>query len=99
MSFENSSVPTKTKKIIYLISWVILGALLSFLAHAFIELKYLSWAGDNNYTVVWYGGCALPPLLRVGLFALGAVGGFLLGKYFWRKIYIEQAYWKRKNTK
>jgi hypothetical protein len=99
MFFHKPSLtPTKTKKIIYLISWVVLGVLLSFLAHAFIEFKYLSWADENNRVVVWYGGCALHPVLRVGLFMAGVLFGFWQGKFWWQKIYIER-YWEKKFTK
>lgn len=85
---KQSLTPTKTKKIIYIISWMVLGILLSFLIHAFIEFKYLSWAGENNRVIIWYGGCALHPVLRVGLFITGVLFGFWQGKFWWQKIYI-----------
>ena len=93
-----TKIPTKTKKIIYIISWMVLGILLSFLIHAFIEFKYLSWAGENNRVIIWYGGCALHPVLRVGLFITGVLFGFWQGKFWWQKIYIER-YWEKKLTK
>lgn len=90
-------VATSTKKVIYLILCIILGILLSFLLHAFMEFKYLEWAMNNNHTIVWYGGCALHPALKIGLLLAGIIGGFFLGKFWWRKVYIEQYWYKKFN--
>ena len=80
------------KKAIYLFSATILGVLLSFLAHAFIEMGYLRWAYKTGYAVTFYGGCALLPALQAALWVLGVVGGFLLGRYWWKIIYVEKRY-------
>ena len=95
MFFNVPGKPNNLKKTIYLFLATILGVLLSFLIHAFIEICYLSWARGQNLAVTFYGGCALPPALQIGLVIIGAVGGFFLGRYWWRKIYIERA-WVRK---
>jgi len=88
--------PTKAKHIIYLISATILGILLSLLAHAGIEAWYLHWAENHNHLVVWHGGCALSWPVQIALPIFGAVGGYFLGRWWWRVVYIEQK-WLKKN--
>lgn len=93
-------IPSKPKKIIYLIASTFLGLLLSFIAHAGIEMVYLSWAlkayDTAGYPVTFYGGCALPPAFQAFIWVLGIVGGFFLGKFWWQKVYIEQIWWRNK---
>ena len=83
------------KKAVYLTASTILGILLSFIAHAVIEMKYLSLAEGQGRVVTFYGGCALPPALQTGLLVLGAVGGFFLGRLWWRMVYIDRV-WEKK---
>jgi hypothetical protein len=95
--------PTPTKHIIYLIASTILGILLSLLAHALIENSYLDKAIKNGTDVVWYsilghGQCALPPVVQIGLLLVGAVGGFLIGRIWWRLVYIDRVWSKDKKT-
>jgi len=80
------------KKAIYLILFTILGILFSFIVHAVIEILYLKYASH----IFWSGGCALPAWLKYGLFILGAVGGFLLGRIGWRIVYVEKRRLKNK---
>lgn len=95
MFFNAPGNPTKLKKIIYLSASTILGLILSFLAHALIEISYLSWAERQGRVVTFYGGCALPAALQALLLVLGAVGGFLLGRFWWRMVYVERVWAKR----
>lgn len=81
--------PTKLKRIIYLIAFTILGILLSFIAHGLIEINYINKAQAQGKTVIFYGGCTLKPELQIGLFLAGAIGGFLLGLFWWQKVYIK----------
>ena len=99
MLFGVPGKPTKIKKIIYLFASTILGLVLSFIAHALIEINYLSWAAKYGYIVASYGSCFLPFWFQNILWALGAVGGFLLGKFWWRKLYVERVWMKRKKRK
>jgi MFS family permease len=69
--------------------------LLSFLIHAFIEIKYLSWAEEQGRAVSFYGGCALAPWLQIALWLFGALGGYFLGRWWWRIVYIDRA-WEKK---
>jgi hypothetical protein len=89
--------PTKFKRAIYLSAAVILGILLSFIIHALIEINYLNWALSQGKVVEFYGSCALSPVLQISLWLLGAIGGFFLGRFWWRKIYIERFWEKKRN--
>jgi len=95
MFFTSPGKPTKLKKTVYLSAVVILGVLLSFITHAFIEIKYLRLAFDRGLTVNFYNGCALPPALNFGLLLLGAAGGFLVGRLWWRLVYVDRAWAKK----
>ena len=96
--------PTPTKKFIYLILTTILGILLSFLICTFIEIKYFNWVLNNQWAqenpsdVMLSAKYALHPALRIALLLVGAIGGFFLGRVWWRKVYIEQ-YWYKKFSK
>jgi len=94
MFFNAPGNPTKFKKTVYLLATIILGLLLSLLAHAFIEISYLNWVQSKGQIVQFYGSCALPPLLQTSVWILGAVGGFFLGRFWWRKVYIERIWVK-----
>ena len=77
------------KRLIYIVSWVVLGLLLSFLAHAFIEITYINFALSRGMVLVdqtafGRGYCVLPNWLQLLLPVLGAVGGYASGKFFWR---------------
>ena len=87
--------PTEQKHVVYLISSTILGLLLSFMVHAAIEINYLSWAAQNKVSVTFYGNCALPPALQIIIWILGAIGGYYLGEFWWRKIYVERVWVNR----
>lgn len=87
--------PTPTKHVIYLFASTGLGVLLGFLAHAGMEIWYLRWADTNGTAITWYNGCALHPAIQIALPVLGALGGFFLGRWWWRMVYIEQRWAKK----
>ena len=97
MFFNAPVKPTKTKKKIYLVASTILGMLLSLLVYAFFEFSYLDWVAslgkspNFDYDYFFWG---------LFLF-LGAIGGFQLGKVWWRMVYVERVWakGKRKNRK
>jgi len=95
MFFNKPKNPSRLKKVIYLFSATVLGVILSFIVHAFIEIGYLRWAESQNLAVSFYSGCALLPALQLALLLSGAAGGFFLGRFWWRKIYIERAWAKK----
>ena len=90
MFFSAPENPTKFKHVIYLSACTLLGVLISLLVHAGIEAGYLAWAESSGKQVVWHGGCALYPVIQVGLILLGVIGGFVLGRLWWRLVYIER---------
>ncbi len=101
MFFRAHLNPTPAKRVIYLCSTVVLGILLSILAHVGIESLYLNWAQDKGIGIVWHSAfgltsaaCALHPIIQWGLVALGAVGGYMLGRFWWRMVYIER-WWSK----
>lgn len=82
------------KKIIYISSWIVLGVLLSFIVHALIEKVYIEQSLARgvvleNQQFLGKAYCVLPQYLSAGLLALGIVGGFFAGRFFWRVIYVE----------
>ncbi len=84
------------KKNIYILLTIILGLLLSLLAHVFIEYFYLRQAIASNTPIQWVGsrlGCALPLGLQIALPILGIIVGFFLGVRWWRIVYIEKRHW------
>lgn len=87
--------PTKLKEVIYLSLSVVLGVILSFNLHAYVEMAYLRWVMAKAKEIIFYGGCALPIVVQVLIWILGIVGGYFLGKFWWRKIYIER-FWEKK---
>lgn len=80
---------TPVKHVVYVAFATLLGIFLSLLAHAAIEMVYLRAADRAGHIVVWYGGCALHPALQIGLVVAGGVGGFFLGRYWWRMLYVQ----------
>ncbi len=98
MFFNAPGNPSKLKQAVYLMTATILGVLLSFLVHAFVEIKYLNWLESQNLTVTFYYGCALPPIFSGGLLLAGAVGGLMLGRLWWRLVYVDRV-WAKKYTR
>ena len=96
MLFRPPGKPTTSKKIAYLTLATFLGLLLSFIAHAAIELIYLRWAENQNISVPFYGGCSLTPQTQITITVIGIIGGFFVGNFWWKKIYIERTWRKRK---
>lgn len=95
MFFGTPGEPTKIKKVAYLTATTIIGLLLSFLAHVTLEMSYLSLMRASGQAVKFYGQCALPLVIKIILWLLGAIGGFYLGKFWWHKLYIERVWVKK----
>ncbi|KKR02327.1 MAG: hypothetical protein UT29_C0004G0020 [Candidatus Yanofskybacteria bacterium GW2011_GWA1_39_13] len=94
MIFKAPGQPTTLKHVAYLITATFFGLILSFIIHALIEMGYLRWADSQGLLVPFYGGCALTPTIQIGIWVVGAVGGFLLGRFGWRKVYVERIWEK-----
>ena len=92
------------KKIVYITLTAILGVMLSYLAHAAIEISVLRTYTSSAIGVEWsshfgIGYCALNPIIQYGLFALGVAGGILIGLFWWRIVYIEKRHWRLRTKK
>lgn len=86
---------------IYVVAWMVLGLLLSFIAHALLEMSYIKYALARgivllNHMAWGQGFCALPVWLQSLLLVGGIIGGYLAGIFFWRVIYVEGRYRKIK---
>jgi len=80
------------KKTIYIIATMFLGLLLSFLAHAAIEIWYINNLLSRGITPKASSlthNCFLPWSLQIILLLVGLVGGYFLGQTWWRLVYIE----------
>ena len=91
MPFITPGKPTKIKNKIYLGASTILGVLLSFLVYAFCEFRYLDWVTKNDQSPDF----SYDYLFLILFLFLGVVGGFFLGKFWWRKLYVERVWAKR----
>ncbi len=86
------------KHTIYILLFIILGVLASFLIHAAIEIPtlYLLTSDFETYGLglswnFWY---TLHHVIAIFLLAGGIGIGFSQGKYWWRAIYVERRYRK-----
>jgi len=89
------------KRPLYLVLTTLLGVMLSYGVHSVLELAYLWNAERNDVLVNWtqhfgVGACALPEWLQYGVLALGLIGGFLIGRIWWRWVYVERK-WEKKD--
>lgn len=96
MFFNTLGKPTRLKRAVYLSASVVLGLLLSFIAHALIEINYLHQLASQGQVARFYGGCALPSVFQIALLLLGVIGGYFLGRFWWQKVYVERACEKKR---
>lgn len=88
------------KRTIYYCCTVVLGLLLSFLAHAAVEILYIKLQESRHVDIIWHkflgfaGLCALPMWLEYALLIAGIIFGYWLGTVWWRIVYIEHRRWK-----
>jgi hypothetical protein len=81
------------KKTIYILLTVVLGLILSFILHAVIEvcyIKHLLGRGILPEPSSLTHQCYLPSALQIILLLAGLLGGYFLGRFWWRKVYIER---------
>ena len=91
MFFNEPGKASNWKKAIYLIASTILGVLIGFIVASFIEMKYLSLSPNpfnNGYTRL--------QIFQGIILILSATFGFFVGKFWWRKIYVERVWIKNK---
>lgn len=81
------------KKTIYIILAIILGLFLSFIVHAGIEIFYINHLLEKEVLPQPSSlthQCYLPSFLQIILLLAGLLGGYFLGRFWWRKVYIER---------
>jgi len=74
------------KKFAYVFASVILGILVSLVAHSLIEIAYINWLLSHGLVAEFFGRCTLPWLLQVSLMVFGSVSGLHLGLNWWKSI-------------
>lgn len=85
----------KTKKTIYLIAAMVLGLLLSLIAHAELEMWYIRQMLASGTPPVSFGGQEfLPPLVSLLLAVFGLLFGYVLGQRWWQIVYVEKRHWR-----
>jgi len=84
------------KKTVYILLTCFLGIILSFFVHALIEFTFLEYARAHGIRVNWNmdlgASCSLPGFVQYLIIFLGILGGYFLGQYWWRIVYIEKRF-------
>ena len=78
------------KKAVYIVLTMVLGLILSFILHAVIEIFYIDYFLDKGILVkpsALTSKCYLPSILQIFLVLAGLLGGYFLGKFWWKKVY------------
>lgn len=95
-SRKKAPIASPLKHVVYLVAATFLGLLLSLILHAGIEMLFLRILIREGLTVRWFGGCALPFEVQYFLLFGGVIIGFMTGRYWWRKMYIEKVWCQEK---
>lgn len=84
------------KRIIYILSFTVLGVLLGFLLHAFAEMAYLSFLlsdfGRYGLGLTWGQWYAIHAGWTVLCLLVGIAFGLEQGLHWWRVLYVEGRY-------
>ena len=99
MLFDAPRNPSGFKKIVYLIATTILGVLLGSIICGLLEINYLKLVVSSGNIASFNNGYALLKSLQLILLMLGAVGGLFMGRFWWRKVYIERVWAQRYRRK
>jgi len=84
------------KKNIYIFLTIFLLLELNFLLHAWIESFYIKHSIGNvlmNTNFLGHFYCIFPAWLNYGSLLVTLIGGYFLGQFWWRVIYIEKRHW------
>ena len=92
------------KKAVYLGLTVVLVGLLMVILHSFLELWYFNAIYDasgifplKEYFLPF--SSYLPPVVPIFLLIVSIVGGYFLGQWWWRIVYIEKRHWRFRKTR
>ena len=82
------------KRRIYITLFALLGAIVGFLLHAIIEIWYIGRLLADferaSFGLSWRDWVLIHNVLTPLLAIAGVIAGFVQGRYWWRKIYVEQ---------
>ncbi len=78
---------SKFKKSIYIALSIFLGFLLSLIFHSLLEIYIINQSSVLEPSGLMGHSCYLPGYLNIGITLFGLIGGFFLGKYWYRKVY------------
>lgn len=96
MIFDPPGKATVLKRNVYLIAATILGILLGSIVCSLVEIKYLDWAISRGDIAIFDDGYAALQFVQGIILIFGAIGGFFVGRFWWRKLYIERVWAKRR---
>jgi hypothetical protein len=89
------------KRVIYISLFTLLGIILSFLAHALLEIPIINLLVKDferyGLGLTWQQWYVIHQVGSIFLLILGIIVGFTQGKYWWRIIYIDKKYRCRGN--
>lgn len=83
---------TKSKKTIYLTASIFLGILISIILHAALEIAYINIKLGRGEDFIFYGACSLHLGIQITIFTSGVIFGYLFGRYWWKRIYVEKVF-------
>lgn len=87
------------KRAVYIISFTILGVLLQFVLHAFVEVWYINLLVLDYQTygfgLSWDDWYLIHDLAAIILAVAGLIFGFLQGRYWWKQIYVLRRWTKK----
>lgn len=75
------------EKNLYIALSIFLGFLLSIIFHSLLEIFIISQSSSPEPSGLIGHSCYLPNYLNIGIALFGLIGGFFLGRYWYRKIY------------
>lgn len=85
------------KRSFYIMCTVVLGVLLQFLVHAFLEIWYLGLLegdfGTYSLGFSWEQLIYIHHMLSGVLLIAGSVGGYKLGGIWWNIVYVQRRHW------
>lgn len=87
------------KKTIYLLLTIVLVSLLMLILHSYLELWYINaiYASSGVFpepNIFLQLSSYLPPAVPIILMVIAVAGGLLLGRWWWRIVYIEKRHWR-----
>ncbi|OHA09743.1 MAG: hypothetical protein A3A44_02050 [Candidatus Sungbacteria bacterium RIFCSPLOWO2_01_FULL_60_25] len=81
------------KRTIYIAAFTLLGVLAQFIVHALLETWYIGLLLADftryGFGLAWENWEQIHHILASALFVAGPLFGFLSGRYWWRRIYVE----------